>query len=181
MRKIHHQTRLGILALVDFFYPLFRKFMPLQTYRYAACGGGNTALNILIFSAAHNFLFKNQVFHLGAFALSPHIAAFVLAFCITFPTGFYLSMFVVFQGSYLRRRVQFLRYFLVVIACVIFNYTFLKLFVDIMGWYPTPSMILTTCFVVVFSYLAQRFFSFRVKEGKVQPAVTRMVEQKQVV
>jgi putative flippase GtrA len=178
MRNIHHQLRGGILELVDFFYPLFRKFMPLQTYRYAACGGGNTALNILVFFVAHNFLFKNQVFHLAFFALSPHIAAFLLAFCITFPTGFYLSMFVVFQGSYLRRRVQFLRYFMVVIACVFFNYMFLKLFVDIMGWYPTPALIVTTCFVVLFSYVAQRFFSFRVKQPEVQPALRELGKQK---
>lgn len=161
MRKMHHYIRRGVLGLVDFFYPVFRKFMPLQTYRYAACGGGNTALNIFIFFFAHNFILQNRVVDLGFVAISSHIAAFIIAFCITFPIGFYLSMYVVFQGSFLRRRVQFIRYFMVAMACIGLNYLFLKLFVDYLGWYPTPSMILNTAIVVTFSYVAQKYFSFR--------------------
>ena len=161
MRWIHHRIRLAILSLIDFFYPLFKRFMPLQTYRYAACGGGNTAFNILIFFVVHNFVLKNQVLHLGPIAISSHIASFLIAFCITFPIGFYLSMYVVFQGSYLRRRIQFVRYFLVAMACIVLNYVFLKLFVDYLNWYPTPSLIVTTAIVVTFSYLSQKHFSFK--------------------
>lgn len=163
MRKMHHFIRKGVLGLVDFFYPVFRKFMPLQTYRYMACGGGNTVLNILIFFIAHNFIFQNRVVDLGLIAISSHISAFIIAFCITFPIGFYLSMFVVFQGSFLRRRVQFFRYFMVTLVCIAMNYFFLKLFVDTFGWFPTPSMILNTAIVVTFSYLSQKHFSFRSK------------------
>lgn len=137
--------------------------MPLQTYRYAACGGGNTAFNILLYFIAYNFVLQKSVLHLGPIAISAHIAAFLIAFVVTFPIGFYLSMYVVFSGSHLRRRIQFLRYFLVAVACIMLNYVFLKLFVDVLGWYPTPSMILTTFFVVVFSYLSQRHFSFQKK------------------
>lgn len=167
MHRIHHQLKKGILGLVDFFYPMFRRFMPLQTYRYAACGGGNTAFNILIFFIAHNFILQNRIVDLGFVAVSSHIAAFIIAFCITFPIGFYLSMYVVFQGSFLRRRTQFVRYFMVAMACIGMNYFFLKLFVDVFGWYPTPSMILNTAIVVIFSYLAQKHFSFRAEKIEV--------------
>ena len=138
--------------------------MPLQTFRYAACGGGNTAFNILRYFVLYNFVLQKQVLHLGPVAISAHIAAFLLAFCVTFPIGFYLSMYVVFSGSYLRRRVQLVRYFIVAVICILLNYAMLKLFVDVVGWYPTPSMILTTVFVVLFSYLSQRHFSFRSKK-----------------
>jgi putative flippase GtrA len=178
MQRIHHQIRKGILGIVDFFYPVFRKFMPLQTYRYAACGGGNTALNILIFFLAHNFIFQNQVIELGFFAVSSHIAAFILAFCITFPIGFYLSMYVVFHGSFLRRRIQFIRYFMVAMACIAQNYFFLKIFVDVFGWYPTPSMILTTALVVTFSYVAQKYFSFRSQKIEVPVQVEAPAEMR---
>lgn len=161
MRAVHHKIRLGILGLIDFFYPPFKRFMPLQTYRYAACGGSNTLFNIFIFFITHNFILKNQVLHLGSIAISSHIAAFLFAFCITFPIGFYLSMYVVFQGSYLRRRIQFIRYFMIAMICIFLNYIFLKLFVDYLGWYPTPSLVLTTGIVVSFSYLSQKHFSFK--------------------
>lgn len=141
--------------------------MPLQTYRYAACGGGNTAFNIFLYFITYNFVLQRQVLHVGPIAISAHIAAFLMAFCVTFPIGFYLSMYVVFAGSYLRRRIQFIRYFLVAIICIGLNYALLKLFVEGFGWYPTPSMILTTVFVVLFSYLSQRHFSFRTKKIQV--------------
>ena len=161
MRRIHRHIRKSIFAVLDIFYPLFRKLMPLQTYHYAACGGGNTLLSLLIYSVTYNFIFKKQVVYLGPLAFEPYIAAFLIAFIITFPIGFYLSMYVVFQGSYLRKRIQLLRYFLVAMGCILINYICLKIFVGIFGWYPTPSQILTTAIVILFSYFTQRHFSFK--------------------
>lgn len=142
--------------------------MPLKTFRYAACGGGNTVLNLLIFFITHNFILQKKIQYLGPFAISSHIAAFLIAFCITFPIGFYLSMYVVFQGSVLRRRIQLLRYFIVVLGCILLNYIFLKIFVDAFGWFPTPSMMVTAVIVILFSYFTQRHFSFKTeKAGKI--------------
>jgi putative flippase GtrA len=161
MRRVHHQIRNFLLQFIDLFYPLFKKVMTLQMYRYAACGGGNTALNILIYFITYNFILDKEVMHLGPVAISPHIAAFLIAFCITFPIGFYLSMYVVFQGSYLKRRIQLFRYFMVALMCIVLNYILLKAFVEGLHIYPTPSMMMTTGIVVLFSYFSQRYFSFR--------------------
>jgi putative flippase GtrA len=161
MRRIHHKIRALILRFIDLFYPLFKGVMTLQMYRYAACGGGNTALNILIYFLTYNFVLQKQVLDLGFIAFTPHIAAFLIAFCLTFPIGFYLSMYVVFHGSFLKRRIQLFRYFLVAMVCIVLNYVLLKLFVEGLGWYPTPSMVITTGVVVLFSYLSQRHFSFK--------------------
>ena len=165
MRRIHHRVRRSIFSVLDVFYPLFRRFMPLQTYHYAACGGGNTLLSLLIYSASYNFLLQKEVLDLGFIAFQPHIAALFIAFTITFPIGFYLSMYVTFQGSYLRRRVQFFRYSLVITGCIIINYFCLKLFVDRLGWWPLPAQLVTTGIVILFNYFSQRHFSFR--SGKV--------------
>jgi len=77
-----------ILNAIDFFYPLFRKFMPMQTFRYAACGGGNTLLDIFLFNKFQHSFAKIGVIHFASFAMKPHTAALVAAFCITFPIGF---------------------------------------------------------------------------------------------
>ena len=152
-----------ILSFIDIFYPLFRRLMPLQTFRYAACGSFNTALDILIFFISYNFILEKQVVHVASFAISPHIAAFLSAFCITFPVGFYLSRYVVFSESNLRGRVQLTRYFLLVLACIGLNYMFLKLFVEQFHIYPTVSKILTTFIVVGFSYFTQKHFTFKTR------------------
>lgn len=161
MRNLHEHIRTLILSVVDFFYPLFRKFMPLQTYRYAACGGFNTVLDISLFFLSYNYLFQKQTVHFSFIAISAHIAAFLAAFVITFPVGFYLSRYVVFQETSVTKRKQLSKYFLVVAGCLVLNYAFLKLFVEVFAWYPTPSKIITTVFVVAFSYVSQKNFTFR--------------------
>ena len=161
MRRLHHWLKGTILQMVDFFYPPFRKIVPLQTFRYAACGGGNMALNIFIYYIAYNFILQKKIIYTPISAISPHIAAYIISFCITFPIGFYLSLFVVFPESYLRKRIQLFRYFVVVIICILLNYLFLKLFVEVWGWYPTLSLMVATPIIVAFSYFSQRHFSFR--------------------
>lgn len=135
--------------------------MPLQTFRYAACGGFNTTLDISLFFISYNFLFKKHAVSLPPFTISAHIAAFLAAFLVTFPIGFYLSRYVVFQQTDVTKRKQLVKYFTVVMGCLLLNYVFLKLFVEEFGWYPTPSKLITTVFVVAFSYLSQKNFTFR--------------------
>ena len=151
-----------IIAIIDFFYPPFRRFVPLQTFRYIACGGGNTVLDILIYFISYNFILDKQIVQTPVGAVSPYIAAFIIAFIVSFPTGFYLNRNVVFTGSTLRGRIQLVRYFLLVMACIALNYVFIKLFVEQFGIYPTVAKLLTTIIVVTFSYLTQKKFTFKV-------------------
>lgn len=156
-----------ILNVIDFFYPLFRTFMPLQTFRYAACGGFNTVVDITLYIFSINYLFTEEVIQLGPLAMKPHIAAFLAAFTISFPLGFYFSRYVVFTESTLRGRIQLVRYFVLVVACIGLNYIFIKLFVEQLGLLPAVAKILTTVIVVSFSYLSQKHFTFKVKTIKI--------------
>lgn len=163
MQKLHKYISHFILSVVDWFYPMFQKLMPKQTYRYAACGGFNTVLDIGLFFISYNYILDKSTLQLGGFTISSHIASFMMSFVVTFPTGFYLSRYVVFQETSVTKREQLSKYFLVVFGCILLNYIFLKIFVDSFGWYPTPSKILTTVFVVMFSYYSQKNFTFKAK------------------
>jgi len=101
---------------------------------------------------------------LGFVSISPHIAAFLLVFPITFSTGFFLSKYVTFQESDLRGRIQLFRYIVTVGVCIFLNYIFLKLFVDVCGFYPTVSKLLTTGLVVIYSYFSQKHFTFKTEK-----------------
>lgn len=140
--------------------------MPLQTFRYAACGGGNTLLDIFIYYISYNFILEKQVVHTFMGAISPHIMAFLISFAVSFPTGYFLNRFIVFPGSTLKGRVQLFRYFLLVLVCIGLNYIFIKLFVEQFHFYPTVAKILTTVIVVSFSYLTQKQFTFKVEAVK---------------
>lgn len=155
-----------ILKAIDFFYPLFSRLMPLQTFRYAACGGANTVLDIFLFHEFEQSFAKKGIVRIESFAISPHIAALIAAFCITFPIGFYLNRYVVFTESNVRGRIQLIRYFSLVMACMGLNYMFLKFFVEQLHIEPTVAKICTSVIVVAFSYFSQKHFTFKVKKIK---------------
>lgn len=153
-----------IHSVLDFFYPLFKRFFDKTTYYYAACGGANTVFDLLLFFISYNFILKKQIVNLPFIAVSPHIAAFIIAFCFSFPTGFLLMRYVVFSSSYLRGRVQLFRYFLSVCISLFLNYIFLKILVEQLHFYPTVSKFFITFIVVGFSYMAQKYFSFKTEK-----------------
>lgn len=152
--------------LLDIIYPLFSKLMDKTTFRYAACGGSNTVFDLFLFFIFYNFVLQKQMVHFSFVTVSPHIASFLLAFVVSFPTGFFLNKTIVFQDSYLRGRVQLFRYFLTVCLSLLLNYFFLKLFVEQLHIYPTISKFLTTFFVVGVSYVSQKYFSFKTSSTK---------------
>lgn len=135
--------------------------MPLQTFRYAACGGGNTLLDISLFFISYRFILRRQMLETPWITLTPHIAAFLMSFIITFPVGFFLSRYVVFEGSAVRKREQLPKYMVVVFGSILLNYFFLKVFVETFGMYATLAKIITTFFVVAFSYFSQKHFTFK--------------------
>lgn len=153
-----------ILTIIDFVHVPFARWIDKQTFRYLACGGGNTVLDILIYFLSYNFVLRRLPVQAGPVVIAPHIAAFMMSFSISFPLGFALSKYVVFTESKLKGRIQLFRYALLVGMCILLNYFFIKLFVEWFGWYPTPSKTLTTAIVAVFSYVSQRNFTFKVKE-----------------
>jgi len=151
----------SIIKLLDWFYKPFEEYLSRQTFRYAACGGANTMLDIVLYFVAYNFVFEKQMVNLGILTMSPHIAAFVFVFPITFTSGFVLSKYITFTESTLRGHIQLFRYVLTVLGSVVLNYMLLKFFVESLNWYPTISKIVTTGMVIVYSYVCQKYFTFR--------------------
>jgi len=152
-----------ILLILDWFYSFFKAYLPRQTFNYAACGGANTAFDIVLYFLTYNFILQKQIVHLGFVSVSAHIAAFLFVFPVTFTSGFLLSKYITFTESNLRGRVQLFRYGLTVFGSIILNYVLLKLFVEVAGFYPTVSKVLTTIVVVGYSYVCQKYFTFRIK------------------
>lgn len=137
-----------ILRSLDWVYKPFARFVPQQLFRYACCGGGNMVLDWVLY-----FVF----FHLTG----NHMLAFYIVFPITLYTGFWLNKNVTFTSSSLRTRTQLWRYVSIVILNLAINYVGLKLFVEVFGWYPTPSKMAITLITVCISFFGQKYFSFR--------------------
>jgi putative flippase GtrA len=155
------KIRQYIFNFLDIFYPIFKPFFNKQTYHYLACGGGNT-----IFALALYYFFYHSVFHklnldLGFIALKPHIASMFSTTLITFPIGFFFTKYIVWSDSTLSGKKQLFRHLNFTIFAIFMNYGLLKLFVDHYDWWAMPSQIFTTFIIVIFSYLTQKYISFK--------------------
>lgn len=159
-----------ITKIIDFFYPPFRRVMSEQLFRYAACGGGNLVLDWVLYFLIYNFVIGHEIVNLQftihnlqfTQAITPHIATLCIVFPITLLTGFWLQKNVTFSQSELNSWRQLGRYVIIVAINLAINYFGLKLCVESLGWYPTPSKMLITLITVAISYLGQKYFTFRV-------------------
>jgi putative flippase GtrA len=161
MQLMTKNIRLLIIQFIDYFYAPFQKYIPLETFRYAATGGFNTVLDITLYFLCYNFVVDRHVIDLHIVSISPHIAAFLIVFPITFFTGFLFAKFITFTNSPIRGRIQLIRYMISVSGSIFLNYVFLKVLVEFGGLWPTLAKIITTCIVVVYSYFTQKFFTFK--------------------
>jgi len=164
-RKILTFIGRKITKMVDFFYPLFRNYMSRGLFRYAVTGVTNLVFDWVLYFVTFHFILEKQMLHLGPVTFSSHIASMLLVFPITFTSGFLLQKYVTFSASEIKGRVQIVRYLSVVLANLLINYLGLKILVDFLHLYPTPSKMLVTFLTVIFSYMSQKKFTFRIKKS----------------
>jgi putative flippase GtrA len=168
LKNIQHK----IIRIIDWFYFPFFYFIPKEIFRYAFTGGLNTIFDLFLYFIFYSYVLDKQLVELGFVSIGAHIAAFMIVFPITFTTGFLLAKYITFTASELRGRIQLFRYGVTVAGAILLNYVFLKLFVEYFGWYATFSKGITTIIVVIYSYLSQRYFSFKTGNLLIQQKVS---------
>lgn len=150
-----------LINFIDFFHPPFAKLIPLKTFRYAATGGSNALLNLFIFYLSYTFIYKGNLQHLAGFTITPYIAANLTALCISFPVGFLLGKYVVFQESEGRGRHQIILYGILTLMTISMNYGLLHFMVGYLGLWATPSQAFIIVLMSAFSYFFQSHVTFR--------------------
>ena len=156
-----HITSLITKAIELLYIPVVRKFVPVQIFRYGACGAINMVLDALWYFVIYNFIVAKQFLDLGFVTISPHILSLVIVFPITFFTGFWLNRNVAFRTTHISSRRQLMRYLLSVAGSIVLNYISMKLLVEHVHLWPTPSKVVTTVISVVYSYLVGRYYTFK--------------------
>ena len=150
-----------IIKCIDFVYikPI-RGLISRNMFAYGVCGATNMALDTLWYFLIYHFVIAQRFINLGFVVVSPHIASLVLVFPITFFTGFWLNRNIAFCATEFSSRRQLARYALSVIGSIIINYISMKILVEHLYIWPTPSKMLTTIISVIYSYLVGKYFTF---------------------
>lgn len=170
-----------VLAVIDFFHRPFRRVFDAQTFRYLFCGVSNVGVDWVMYLIAYFLLLHERPLHWGEHVIGLQVAASCMAFFVSFPFGFLMSRYIVFPESTLRGRVQLFRYALTVAMCFLLTYLFIKMY---SGFFEFPvfrgwdrrvkdfiAKFLTTATVAIFSYFAQRHFTFKVMPDDLEPVV----------
>ncbi|MDQ8005515.1 MAG: GtrA family protein [Pedobacter sp.] len=153
------------LRIIDFFYPPFKNWFSIGTFRYMASGGITAASGIVAYFIIYNYVLHQKNVHIGEYMVTAPIAALALESVFTFLVGFTLNKYLVFTQSNLKGRIQLFRYGTVVATNILLNYALMKILVEGFQFYPSISKALITAVLAVFSYFSQKYFSFRVKKN----------------
>ncbi|KIO76965.1 hypothetical protein TH53_12185 [Pedobacter lusitanus] len=149
-----------LIKLIDFFYPPFSKFLPIKTFRYGVTGGSNALLNLTIFYLSYNFILFGQDLKIGSLTITSYIAADLMALSVSFPVGFMLNKYLVFQ-QHGRGVQQLILYGVVTVSSLLMNYGLLHLLVGYWGLWATPSQAFIIVLMSAFSYFFQSYVTFR--------------------
>ncbi len=151
-----------LTSFVDSFYRKpFRALMPLQTFRYLACGGINWVVTTVCFWAAFNFLFAKQNIDLGFMIVASHTAALGVAWLISVGVGFWMQKNISFKSSPLRNHTQLFRYFLSNVAAALIAWLLEKLLVEQCHIFPTIAFTLTYLTTALLGFAVNKHFAFR--------------------
>ena len=157
---------MGIASLITkaidcLYIPVVERFVSRQIFRYGACGAINLTLDAAWYFVIYNFIVAKQFVDLGFVVISPHILSLVIVFPITFFTGFWLNRYVAFRTTHISGWVQCTKYLLSVACSIVLNYVLMKLLVETVALWPTPSKVVTTVITALYSYLVGRYWVFR--------------------
>ena len=96
-----------LISFIDTLYikPLER-VISRQTFGYFICGAANMTLDTLWYFVIYHYIILERNVDLGVVVISPHIAALIVVFPITFFTGFLLNRYVAFRATQQRTTKQ---------------------------------------------------------------------------
>lgn len=143
---------------LDFLYPVFRKFIPFELYRFLAVGGVCFVLNFAVFHLSYLYVFR--YWHHASFFLQPHFYALLASMSVTILVGFYMNKKFVFKGAVLGVSIQFRRFAISSFVLVIASKLLLDLMVIVWGWNLTVSFIANTVLIQTVNFLFQKRISF---------------------
>ncbi|SFN66567.1 Putative flippase GtrA (transmembrane translocase of bactoprenol-linked glucose) [Algoriphagus ornithinivorans] len=154
----------GIEGFLQFFYPIFKKWLAYDVYAYLAVGAINTALNIFLFAVLYEFILPKSGLDIGSYNIASYTLALIISFFATIPTGFWLSKNFAFKSVDVGKKKtgkQLFKYVLVVSQGLGSDYLILKGLIVFFSMEPTVAKIISTVIVLTVNFLLQKYFTFK--------------------
>jgi putative flippase GtrA len=125
------------------------------------CGGINFVVTILCYHIAFYYIFADKNFDIVFMVLSPHVASLAISLPVNFFLGFWLQSTISFKRSPLKKHIQLVRYFMTAMLALLITTLLTKVFTYIIPDFPTLAQVIIYCISAVFSFVAQKYFTFK--------------------
>ena len=135
-----------------------------KVIRFFLSAGVATLVDVLIYFGVINYILNYQRINIGSYSASAHNFSLCISYSCGVVVNFLLNKYAVFSESNIAGRKQFRRFALIAFLGFFANYALLRLFVEIVGFYPTPSRIASALSLGVASYYVHKLFTFKIKE-----------------
>ncbi len=130
--------------------------------RYFFAAVTATVVDVLVFWFVFNIILHQQPHTiLGFFQLKAPSIALVCGFGCGLITNFTITKLFVFNQSLSKTRLQLLRFILVNMVVLVSNYYLMWFLTSQLHWYATVSRAVSAVTIGIFSFLAHKFFSFK--------------------
>ncbi len=130
--------------------------------RFFLSAGVATLVDVIVYFITINYFIKESRVQIGNYSASDHNFALCISYSFGVVVNFLLTKYAVFNESELGGVKQFRRFALIAFLGFFANYGLLRLFVEVFGFYPTPSRIIAALSLGVASYYVHKLFTFKI-------------------
>jgi putative flippase GtrA len=141
---------------------IIRFLLGLKPVRYFFSAGIATVVDVVVYYLVYNHVLHQEELTVShAMIFKAPTVALTCSYACGLITNFTITKYFVFHESELSGRIQLFRFILVAFVVLIANYYFMYFLINILGWFPTLSRAVSAISIGIFSFVAHRFFSFR--------------------
>ncbi|TKC07181.1 GtrA family protein [Pedobacter frigoris] len=156
MKTFNFKQKLA--RLLDIPYPIFRKHVSFELYRYLAVGGICFLLNMGVFHFSYYYFFINNLNQNIFF--NNNLMSLLTSMVITVPIGFYLTKNFVFSSK-LKENTQLFRYSVSILLSLFLSKNILDIFIINLCLNVTVSFLVSIFVTQIFLFYFQKLISFR--------------------
>lgn len=135
-----------------------------KVIRFFLSAGIATFVDVIIYFMTINYFISGDRVQFGRYSASDHNFALCISYSCGVIVNFLLTKYAVFSDSELGGTKQFRRFSLIAFLGFFANYGMLRLFVEVFGFYPTPSRMASALSLGVASYYVHKLFTFKIRE-----------------
>jgi len=145
-------------------YFILRRIYEGQLFRYGLAAASGFLADQILYLFLYYIVLADRPIHLFDLVITPRVPSLMLSFSVGLVINFSISKYFVFQGSYLRGRIQLFRFLNVTLVIFILNYLMMRMLEDQLGMESGISRFVAAASISILSFFLHKSYTFKMRE-----------------